>query len=94
MQGRIWITRGKKSTANRSRSITTVALSAKMKVMQTSALHRTFAIDLCGVMPLHCLYQEGTKDYADIHAGAAEGRELSPIIGAPFGMDADEWSEE
>ncbi len=49
---------------------------------------------LDGVMPLHCPYQEGTKEHADFQAGVAEGRELSPIIGAPFGMDEDEWNEE
>jgi hypothetical protein len=45
---------------------------------------------LDGVMPLHCQYQPGTKEHDDFLAGVAEGRALSPVYGAPFGMDEDE----
>ena len=49
---------------------------------------------LDGVTPLNCPYQEGSKEHNDFQAGIAEGRELSPVFGAPFGIDADEWNEE
>jgi len=49
---------------------------------------------LDGVMPLDCPYLEGTKEHAEFQAGVVEGRDLSPITGAPFGMDDAEWNEE
>lgn len=47
---------------------------------------------LDGVTPLNCPYQEGTEEHTDFQAGVAEGRELSPVSGAPFGMDEEEWN--
>lgn len=49
---------------------------------------------LDSVMPLDCQYLEGTKDHAEFQAGVVEGRELSPITGAPFGMDDAEWNQD
>lgn len=48
---------------------------------------------LDGVTPLDLPYLEGTKEYVEFYDGVAEGRELSPIVGAPFGIDDDEWNE-
>lgn len=40
---------------------------------------------LDGKHPLVCPYQSGGPEYDDFYAGVAEGRELSPMWGLPFG---------
>lgn len=40
---------------------------------------------LNGKVPLVCPHQPGTAEHNDFFAGVAEGRELSPAWGLPFG---------